>query len=205
MLFSVLWFRSGQVMRYEACLLPVWALLLLGALRRLRLSSWIAGAIWIPLLLWSCLMTTSLIRFAIPPPVTWPATQGALRNVLPYYRASLALQPHVKPTDRVYLWFCDDARFYFPGRFYGDWFGAYTYTWLGNVRQPNPIHDLPSLLAKLEANGFRFVVADRERAKQMATIYGSEILTSGLVQPFVPIPGVEVVYDDTRFVVFRLP
>lgn len=204
LLFTILWFRSGQVMRYEACLLGIWAYLLLASLRRLRIPGLAALPVLLPLLLWSCLMTSSLVRFGIPPPVTWPATQGALRNVLPYYRASLVVNQHVQPGERLYLWFCDDARFYFPRNAYGDWFGGYTYTWLGDVRTPHPIQNLPALLARLKANGFRYVVADRERAKQMGTIYGGWFLSTGLVQPFAPIPGVEILYDDTRYVAFRL-
>jgi hypothetical protein len=150
-------------------------------------------------------MTSSLVRFGIPPPVTWPATQGALRNVLPYYRASLVANRTIAPGERLYLWFCDDARFYFPHNAYGDWFGGYTYTWLGDVRTPKPIQNLPALLDRLRANGFRYVVADRERARQMGTIYGGWFLSTGIVEPFTPIPGVEVLYDDTRYVVFRLP
>jgi hypothetical protein len=205
LIFTVLWFRSGQVMRYEACLLGVWAYLLLASLRRLRIPGSFALVVFLPLLLWSCLMTSSLVRFGIPPPVTWPATQGALRNVLPYYRASLVANRTIAPGERLYLWFCDDARFYFPHNAYGDWFGGYTYTWLGDVRTPKPIQNLPALLDRLRANGFRYVVADRERARQMGTIYGGWFLSTGIVEPFTPIPGVEVLYDDTRYVVFRLP
>ncbi len=204
LIFTALWFRSGQVMRYEACLLGIWAYLLLASLRRLRIPSPAALAVMLPLMLWSCLMTNNLVRFGVPPPVSWPATQGTLRNVLPYYRASLVVNQRVQPNQRLYLWFCDDARFYFPRNAYGDWFGGYTYTWLGDVHTKQPIQNLPALLAKLKANGFHYVVADRDRAKRMGTIYGGWFLSTGLVQPFEPIPGVEVLYDDTRYVAFRL-
>lgn len=204
-LFTLAWFRTGQVMRYEACLLPIWSLLTLSALARLRWRSSWPALLLLPLLVSTCLLASSLIRFGIAPPVTWPATQMALNAVLPYYRATRALVPLVRPGDRVYLWFCDDAKFYTPGLLYGDWFGAYTYTWLGNVNQPNPIHDLPTMLARLKAAGFRYVLVDRDRAARGGTIYGGDFLSTGIVKPFVPIPGVEVIYDDGRQLAFRLP
>jgi hypothetical protein len=205
LLFTLFWFRSGQVMRYEACLLLLWAYVLLGAWARLRWPGWAGLALFFPLLIWSFVMTYNPIRFGVPPPVTWPATQVVLRSVLPYYRAAQALQSKVEDNERVYLWFCDEARFYVPGRTYGDWFGAYTYPWLGNVGGKEPIRELPALLEKLKAHGFRYVLADRQRARQMATIYGPQILSTGLVDPFAPIPGVEVIYDDHHYVAFRLP
>ncbi len=202
--FSVLWFRSGQVMRYEACLLPIWAYLLLASLRRMKTPVGLAALVFLPMLIWSSVMTASVVRFGLPPPVTWPAGQGALRNVLPYYRASRVLEGRVKNDERVYLWFCDDARFYFPGRLYGDWFGGFTYTWLGNVHAASPIRDLPSMIRRLREHGFRYVVIDRERASRGATIYGGDILETGLVRPFVPIPGTETLYDDHRLAVLRI-
>lgn len=205
LLFTVSWFRTGQVMRYEACLLPVWGLLALSALSRLRWrSAWVV-ALFLPLLVYSSVLTSSMVRFGLAPPVTWPETQSTLNAVLPYYRATRALEAVVKPGERVYLWFCDDAKFYVPGVAYGDWFGTYTYGWLGNVNQPNPIHDLPTMLGRLKGVGMKYVLVDRERASKGGTIYGGAFLSTGIVKPFVPIPGVQVLFDDGRHIVFRLP
>jgi hypothetical protein len=191
-------------MRYEACLLPIGAYLLLGAVRCVRLPALAASAVLIPMLLWSVTMTSSAVRFGAPPPVTWQDTQGVLRNTLPYYRASRALLGKANRDTRVYLWFCDDARFYFPGRLHGDWFGGYTYTWLGAVNQPGALRHPGPMLAKLKAHGFEYVVVDRERAALGGSIYGAEFLRSGIVNPAVPVGGVEVLYDDRRYAVFRL-
>lgn len=202
--FTLLWFRSGQVMRYEACLLPLWSLLLLSALRRLR---WQAGGIAIlllPLLVSTCFLTSSIIRYGVPPPVTWPATQEVLKAVLPYYRATQAASRVVAKNDKVYTWFCEDLRFYAPGKSYGDWFGGYTYTWLGNVHTGPKIREAAAMVARLKSEGFRFAIVDRERAAHGGTIYGGAFLETGIVKPFVAVPGTAIVFDDGRYVVFRL-
>ena len=46
--------------------------------------------------------------------------------------------------------------------------------------------------------------ASRHRAERFATIYGGDFLQSGIVKPFVKVPGTETVYDDGRYAVFRL-
>lgn len=203
--FTLFWFRSGQVMRYEACLLPLWPVLLFGAWRRLRAPGPILALLTLPLLLSTALLTSNLIRYGVPPPVTWPATQSVLNAVLPYYRATLALRPHVRPGDKTYTWFCDDIRAYTPGLSFGDWFGGYTYTWLGDVNTGKPILSTSAMLARLKQNGFRFVIIDRQRAERGGTIYGQEFLSTGLVRPFQPLPGTETIFDDGRYWVFRLP
>lgn len=205
LLFTLFWFRSGQVMRYEACLLPLWTILLFGAWRSLRAPGPLLALITLPLLLSTALLTSNLIRYGVPPPVTWPATQSVLNAVLPYYRATLALRPYIRPGDKTYTWFCDDIRAYTPGLSYGDWFGAYTYTWLGDVNTGKPILSTSAMLARLRQNGFRFIIIDRQRAERGGTIYGQEFLSSGLVRPFAPLPGAETIFDDGRYWVFRLP
>ncbi len=205
LLFTLFWFRSGQVMRYEACLLPLWAILLFGAWRSLRAPGPALALLTLPLFLSTALLTSNLIRYGVPPPVTWPATQSVLNAVLPYYRATLALRPHIRPGDKTYTWFCDDIRAYTPGLSFGDWFGGYTYTWLGDVNTGKPILSTSAMLARLRQNGFRFVIVDRQRAERGGTIYGQEFLASGLVRPFTPLPGAQTIFDDGRYWVFRLP
>ncbi len=204
LIFTVLWFRSGQVMRYEACLLPLWALLLLSALRRAGLRHFIAPLLLLPLLVSNILLTSNVIRYSVPPPVTWPETQTVLKAVLPYYSATQAASHVIRPNDLVYTWFCDDIRAYTPGKSYGDWFGGYTYTWLGNVHSGTPLTDVARMIARLKQNGFRYIIVDRERAKRGGTIYQGNFLQSGMVKPFTPVPGVETVFDDGRYAVFRL-
>jgi hypothetical protein len=104
----------------------------------------------------------------------------------------------------VYTWFCDDIRAYSPGKSYGDWFGGYTYTWLGNVHTGPKITDPAAMIARLKSSGFKYIIVDRERAKRGGTIYGGSFLESGLVKPFVPVPNTQTVFDDGRYAVFRL-
>jgi hypothetical protein len=202
--FTIAWFRSGQVMRYEACLLPIWALLLLSALARLNWRNITVPLLLLPLLLSTTLLTSNIIRYGVPPPVTWPATQYVLNAVLPYYRATQAASSVVQKNDMVYTWFCDDIRAYSPGKSYGDWFGGYTYTWLGNVHTGPKITDPAAMIARLKSSGFKYIIVDRERAKRGGTIYGGTFLESGLVKPFVTVPNTQTVFDDGRYAVYRL-
>jgi len=204
LLFTVIWFRSGQVMRYEACLLPIWALLLLSALARLNWRNIVVPLMLLPLLLSTTLLSSNIIRYGVPPPVTWPATQSVLKAVLPYYRATQAASNVIKKNDMVYTWFCDDIRAYSPGKSYGDWFGGYTYTWLGNVHTGPKITDPAAMIARLKSTGFQYIIVDRARAKLGGTIYGGTFLDSGLVKPFVKVPDTETIFDDGRYAVFRL-
>ncbi len=204
LLFTLFWFRSGQVMRYEACLLPLWAILLLASLARLNWRNPVVPALCLPLLLSTTLLTSNVIRYGVPPPVTWPATQAVLNAVLPYYRATQAASRVVGGNDMVYTWFCDDIRAYAPGKSYGDWFGGYTYTWLGNVHTGPRVKEVDEMVARLKSVGFRYIILDRHRAQRFATIYGADFLQSGIVKPFIKVPGTETVYDDGRYAVFRL-
>ena len=70
LLFTVFWFRTGQVMRYEACLLPLWAILLLASLARLNWRNPILPLLCLPLLLSTSILTSNPIRYGVPPPVT---------------------------------------------------------------------------------------------------------------------------------------
>ncbi len=204
LLFTTAWFRSGQVMRYEACLLPVWGALLLGALARLRWRNRLASLLFLPLLISTQLMTNNVVRYSVPPPVTWPATQAVLNAILPYYRATQAASHVIGPGDKVYTWFCDDIRAYAPGLSFGDWFGGYTYTWLGNVHEGKKLTEATDMIARLKQEGFKYVIVDRQRAERGGTIYGGGFLSTGLVKPFVAVPGTETIFDDGRYAVFRL-
>lgn len=203
-LFTILWFRSGQVMRYEACLLPLLGVLFLSALARLNWRSPLAAVLLLPLLLSTFAITSNIVRYGVPPPVSWPANQAVLNAVLPYYRATLALAPHLKPGDLTYTWFCDDLRFYTPGKSYGDWFGGYTYAWLGNVHSGKKLRTPQEMATRLKQHGFRYVIVDRERASTGASIYGGAFLSTGIVKPFVAVEGYQPLFDDGRYVVFRL-
>ncbi len=204
LLFTLLWFRSGQVMRYEACLLPIWSLLLLSSFKRLGWRAPYVSLLLTPLLLSNMLLTSNLVRYGVPPPVTWPATQGTLRAVLPYYKATQAASHIVQKNDLVYTWFCDDIRAYAPGKSYGDWFGGFTYTWLGNVHSGPKITDPAQMIARLKSSGFRYIIVDRVRAARGGTIYGGPFLSSGFVRRFVPVPNTQTIFDDGRYAVFRL-
>jgi len=204
LLFTILWFRSGQVMRYEACLLPIWCMLLLASLKQLNLRYPLIPALLTTLLITSTLMTSNIIRYGVPPPVTWPATQSVLNAVLPYYRATQAASHVVQKDALVYTWFCDDIRAYSPGKSYGDWFGGYTYTWLGNVHTGPKITDSNQLIARLKQTGFKYIIVDRARAERGGTIYGAAFLDSGLVKSSVPVPNTQTIFDDGRYAVFRL-
>ena len=183
---------------------PLRSLLLLGALARLRWPRWGVAMLFVPLLASTSLLTSNVIRYGLPPPVTWPATQGALNAALPYYRATQAAGRVVGKNDKVYTWFCDDIRLYAPGKSYGDWFGAFTYTWLGNVHGGPKIQSVDEMIARLKAEGFRFVILDRERAAQMGSIYGRTMLDSGVLAAGNQPKGTEIVFDDGRYAVYRL-
>jgi hypothetical protein len=202
--FTVFWFRSGQVMRYEACLLPLLGVLFLSALARLNWRGRGAALLLLPLLLSTFALCSNVIRYGVPPPVTWPANQLVLGAVLPYYRATQTLAKVLRPGELVYTWFCDDLRFYAPGKSYGDWFGEYTYTWLGNVHGGTKLRTPREMAARLKQHGFRYVMIDRERARTGGSIYGGNFLSTGIVKPFEPVPGYECVYEDGKYAVFRL-
>lgn len=204
LLFTVFWFRSGQVMRYEACLLPLWGMLLVGALARLGVPGRVGAVMMLPLFAWGMLLVANPVRYGMFPPVTWPATQALLNNMLPYYKATVVAGKVIGKDEKVYTWFCDDIRAYAPGRSYGDWFGGYTYTWLGNVHTGPKVTRMVDMLARLKQNGFRYVIVDRKRARQGGTIYTGDFLTTGMVEPGVAVPGTETVFDDGRYAVFRL-
>jgi hypothetical protein len=60
------------------------------------------------------------------------------------------------------------------------------------------------MVERLKREGFQWIIVDRKRAARGGTIYGNAFLESGIVKPFVPVPGTRPVYDDGRYVVLRV-
>ena len=195
------WFFTGQVMRYLASLLPVMALLMASALAALRVRQvrWWAVA---PLALVAMLAAATpsrMLLHGVLPPVT--DAQAAVVRVaaLPHYRAARALNRLAHPRERVYLWFCEDARFHVRATSYGDWLGDYSYSWLGRGATSTQ-----QMLDRLRGAGFKYIMVDRERAKQDGESYLNDFRQSAFVRDEGPSGDAQSVIREGRYRVFKL-
>ena len=195
------WFFTGQVMRYLASMLPVMALLMASALVALRLRQvrwWAIAPLALVAMLAAATPSRMLLHGVLP-----PVTDGQLAVVrvaaLPHYRAVRALNRLAHPRERVYLWFCEDARFHVRATSYGDWLGDYSYPWLGRGATSTQ-----QMLERLRGAGFKYIMVDRERAKQSGESYLNDFLESAFVRDEGPSGDAQLVIRVGRYRVFKL-
>lgn len=200
-IYFAFWFLTGQVQRYLAAFLPIMGLLFVAALAAagLRRARW-----WIvlPLALngvFSFLTPSRVLLHAVAPPVTNSQRETVLAVALPFYRAVRQLNARLEPGDRTYLWFCEDARYYVQGPTDGDWFGAHTFNWLGRDSA-----SLETMIDRLRAAGFRYLVVDRSYTRRFASIYPAPYLESGFVAEEGPTGGARLVINEGRVRVYSL-
>lgn len=196
--YLLFWFRTGQVMRYLAALLPVLAMLFASTVAALRAPRWAlnlfaAGALAVSLL------PSPLVRFCALPPVRFEEKEMLLARWLSYYPAARELERAASPGERTYLWFAEESRYYIPTYSIGDWFGPLRYGEIGSYgERPQTIVD------RMRRARFRYLLIDRQMAEKRA-LYGEPWLSSGLVRRGGPLPlGLEQLYSDERYVLFRL-
>lgn len=200
-MFVVLWFRTGQQIRYLTSLLPlavllfVWALPVVGAGRRTTLLLNVALGL---LAARGMLVTSTCFRLTFPPPVRHADRETLLSATLPGYQAVRELNTVLAPGDRTYLLFAEECRFNIKGVSYGDWLGDFSYAWLtkdvGNAEQ---------LIARLSQAGFHYAIVSLDRAVRHRETIGEWFSKSEFVQPLAPIPGAQRVYSDRNFAVLR--
>lgn len=196
--YLLFWFRTGQVMRYLAAALPVLAMLFAAAVARLRLPRWLlfvfaASAAAVSLL------PSPLVRFRSLPPVRFEEKEILLARWLGYYRAARELSRVANPAERTYLWFAEESRYYISTYSIGDWFGPLRYGAIGaSGEHPQTIVD------RMRRAKLHYLLIDRFAAAKRP-IYGEPWLSSGLIRPGGPLPyGVEQLYSDERYVLYRL-
>lgn len=190
--FTLFWFRTGQVMRYLASLLPLAAILFLMAMKRFRATRLAALPLLAILGLPGPVVSSSVIRQELPPPVTYDQKDRTIASVLPELFALRALNREAKAGDRVYLLFCEDYRYYLDPPASGDWFGPYNYRWLSQgLTAPE------DFVERVRRLGFRFVSTDLTRVARHGGVFQL---------PFgdFRLPGARVVYHDGRYVVLEL-
>lgn len=197
--FAIFWFRTGQVMRYLSAAMPLLAILFALAAAALRLRE----RLLIPLALAATVATFlpfAPVRFRSLPPVTFDDKERMLAETLRYYVAARELNRVALPTERAYLWFCEDARYYVRAHSFGDWFGTLRY---GAIGPPGATPQ--QLLVSLRGAGFRYLLVDRDRALRGGTIYSNEFLQSGFARAGGALPpGLAQIYSDGRYVVWRI-
>lgn len=201
-LYVPLWFSTSQVMRYLLWLLVPGSILLIWAVKRVHGECWLAPAastLLIIYALYSAIVTSTLRRYEILPAVTRAARRQALAAAHPYYPVLQELNRLASPRDKTYLLFCEEYKYYLDTAAWGDWFGDFSYGWLSqNVARAD---DIPE---KLGAHGFRWLVVERERARQASSWFGKGLESSLLLKPYGDLPGARTVYSDRTLAVFRL-
>lgn len=196
--YLLFWFRTGQVMRYLAAMLPVLAMLFASAVSALRASRWLlmpfaVGAVA------ASLLPSPLIRYWTLPPVRFDEKEELLAQWLPYYRAARHLRGVASPGERTYLWFAEDSRYYVPTYSIGDWFGPLRYGVIGSHgERPQAIVD------RIRRARFQYLLIDREAAVKRQ-FYGEPWLSSGLIRRDGHLPrGLRQLYSDERYVLYRI-
>ncbi len=200
--FTFFWFWTGQQMRYLSALLPPAALLFVWALAALRVGRRVALLVTLAVACFAAkagLETSPAFRFGFPPPVRYADREVLLATEFSYYRAVRALNQAAPPSARTYLLFSEDSRFHIRSASYGDWFGEFSYPWLGR-----DVRSLEDMLARLRRSGFDYLLVSHARAAKPAEQFGDWLSISGLAHPYTPVPGTERVYADDKFAVFRL-
>lgn len=201
LVYFMFWFMTGQVMRYLASLLPVMALLFTSALVALgcRTVRWWAITPLALVALLAAATPSRVLLHGILPPVTEQDLTIVRVTALPHYRAARALNRLTHPKERVYLWFCEDIRFHVRATSYGDWFGLYSFGWLGRNAATTQ-----QMLDRLRGAGFKYIVVDRERTKRGGSIYGNDFLRTAFVEEEGPSGDAELIIKEGRYRVFKL-
>ena len=199
--YFAFWFMTGQVMRYLASVLPVMALLFAAALRALhcRRTRWWAIAPLVPVALLAAATPSRTLIYALAPPVTLQQREVVQAAMLPQYRAARSLNRLARPRQRVYLWFCEDARFHVNATSYGDWFGAYNYVWLGQQGTTTG-----QMVQRLRGAGFQYILVDRDHSRRDGTLYPSEFQQTSFVADEGDSAGARLVIREGRYRVFKL-
>jgi hypothetical protein len=197
--YFLFWFYSAQVLRYLATLLPVAAVALIVALRTMGVRRFAVVVVLCltVLTVHSSLMTSTVLRCALMPPVTFQQKEHFLASTLPFYGATKALNASAGEDERVYALFAETSRYYLRADSYGDWFGQYSYGWLsGNGSSLNDV------VSKLRAAGFTYVLLNRESMRQQGSSLfssASDALASGH-----SLSGMRLVYVDDSYGAYRI-
>ena len=195
------WFLTGQVMRYLASLLPVMALLLVSALAALgwRRPHWWAILPLALVALFAALTPSRVLLHGVLPPVTYQQETVVRVTTLPFYRMVRVLNRIAQPKERVYLWFAEDNRFHIRAMSYGDWFGLYSFGWLGQDTTTTQ-----QMVDRLRNAGFRYIVVDQDKTRRGGTLYQNDFLQSGFVREDAPTGDAELIFREGRFRIFKL-
>lgn len=202
LLYTVIWFRTSQVMRYLLSLLPAGAMALVWALAQFRQRKLPAGACvvlcgWFAL--YSSVLASTMRRHGIPPVASSQQRHEVLAAALPYYEAIRELNRRAAPGDQAYLLFCEDYKYFAKPFAAGDWFGDYTYAWLES--RIGSAADIPKVLREA---GFRFIVVSRTRAALAAPGFGKGLAESAFVSAEADLPGAVSIYSSPHTAVFQL-
>ena len=135
----------------------------------------------------------------VPPPKNQEEKQIWLQRALPYYGAVQAINETGRSSDWTYLLLAPRTRFYVNTVSFGDWFGHYSYGWLFQG-----VDSDQALVAKLKDAGFQFLLVDRRNVRQSSAHYPQGLRDSALRTPEAEPPGVERIFSDRRYSVFRL-
>lgn len=200
MLFAWFWFRSGQVMRYLACAMPALALSFGDSMARLNAHLPAALVLMLaPLATATWMLPSRTLATAFPPPVRWTDKETVLAESLSHYRAARFLNAQAPKDARVYVWFCEDSRFYLQRANDGDWFGPRSYFWLSTgAREPR------ELTRRLRAAGYGFLLLDRRRAAERLEMFDLDFAQTEFMKTWGSPESADRLYDDGRYAVYRL-
>lgn len=201
MLFFGFWFLTGQVMRYVVSVLPVMALLFAVSLTALgfRKVRWWAIAPLVPVAMLAATSSSRSLIYGVMPPVTAQQRELAKITILPHYRTARTLSRLAQPRERVYLWFCEEYRFHVRATTYGDWFGAYSYRWLGRDATSTQ-----QMLDRLRGAGFKYILVDRDRTSAIGELYQNDFLQTAFARDQGPSGDARLIIREGRFRVFKL-
>jgi hypothetical protein len=201
-LYLLFWFSTSQVMRYLVSLLPLagvlflWLLARSGIPRRVPLFVALLLAVF-PLV--NTRLTSSVFRYGVLPGVTRAQQKQALAVAAPAYPVLRELNRHAGREDQTYLLFCEDCKYYTLTRTWGDWYGDRNYAWLQQGTR-----SASDVVGRLKAAGFRWIVVNRDRAREGAPIFDWDFGQSAFLQPDRELPGAQTLYSDRHFAVFQL-
>lgn len=201
-LYLLFWFYTGQVLRYMASLLPLLAAIFVASLRalgyrrRLPVVVTLFCAVLAAHATWSM---STLRRYLLPPPVTLAQKEFVLASALPYYRAAKALNTTARSTDRTYLLFAENARYYVDAVSYGDWFGKYSYVWLAKDSS-----SVMSVVEKLRREGFTYLLVNRQNLAAQISFLCGKCSPEDFFYLDGRLRDVERIFADDRYLIFKL-
>jgi hypothetical protein len=144
-------------------------------------------------------LTSSVFRYGVLPGVTRAQQKQALAVAAPAYPVLRELNRHAGREDQTYLLFCEDCKYYTLTRTWGDWYGDRNYAWLQQGTR-----SASDVVGRLKAAGFRWIVVNRDRAREGAPIFDWDFGQSAFLQPDRELPGAQTLYSDRHFAVFQL-